>query len=634
MGTIADLLNTAMRDFVRFTGDGLPNEPAGRPLPVGDPASGQYNPTKKQIREAFRGLADAADGLIDPAAEAAESADQAAEDAIQTALDRAATGAGLAAANLAKAGAEAARDATALLATVSKAYSKTTLAAAIADALADLSAGATFAATGEDVNIVGFYVVETGPVARLLFPLPTAAFLSFIQFIAPEGFVWAVLNKLGQAAVGVKDDGTFAAKKAQIAAVTGVNTINGIAFSDLANPTLPSTLKGKFLSGVVHIGVYGQSLSRGFGAVPPKSTTQNYDSLRFNTGVRPDDGTGVITSFVPLIETEDSNHGETPASGLADTVKQLILAENGLAYTDHDYKLLLSADGLSGQRLSLLSDPAGVPYLRLVASMQAGFDLAQAQNDPYSFAALHFVHGNGDYQFSTAFETYVTGLEALRLQAEASANEITGRSDTVPMILSQVASHKVYGKAYPTIALAQREAARRYDDIYLAGPTYHLPFDHEDDLHLTADGERDLGVILGIAEKRVINDQIDWKPVDAIAKEAQGKIATVTFSVPSGKLVFDTTTVAEIENYGFNLFDAAGDEVTIVSVSIVGPDMVKIVAAVDILSGFKLQYGFYGTGTTGPVDGPRGNLRDTQGDTISVDSYAAHNRCIMFEEIF
>ena len=54
MGTIADLLNTAMRDFVRFTGDGLPNEPVGRPLPVGDPASGEFNPPKKQVRDAFR----------------------------------------------------------------------------------------------------------------------------------------------------------------------------------------------------------------------------------------------------------------------------------------------------------------------------------------------------------------------------------------------------------------------------------------------------------------------------------------------------------------------------------------------------------------------------------------------------
>lgn len=42
-----------LRDHVRYTGDGLPNEPVGHPLPVGDPASGTYNPSKLDLREAF-----------------------------------------------------------------------------------------------------------------------------------------------------------------------------------------------------------------------------------------------------------------------------------------------------------------------------------------------------------------------------------------------------------------------------------------------------------------------------------------------------------------------------------------------------------------------------------------------------
>ncbi len=67
MGTIADLLNTAMRDFQRYSGDGLPGEPVGRPLPFGDPASGQFNPPKKQVREAFLAIAETADVLTDAA---------------------------------------------------------------------------------------------------------------------------------------------------------------------------------------------------------------------------------------------------------------------------------------------------------------------------------------------------------------------------------------------------------------------------------------------------------------------------------------------------------------------------------------------------------------------------------------
>lgn len=80
MGTIADLLNSAMRDFQRYTGDGLPNEPVGRPLPVGDPASGEFNPPKRRVRDALLALAEVADGLIDPSAAAVAAAEQAAED--------------------------------------------------------------------------------------------------------------------------------------------------------------------------------------------------------------------------------------------------------------------------------------------------------------------------------------------------------------------------------------------------------------------------------------------------------------------------------------------------------------------------------------------------------------------------
>lgn len=61
MPTTADRV---FRDFVRYTGDGLANEPVGTPLPVGDPASAVHNPRKADIRQAMNellGLADLTD---------------------------------------------------------------------------------------------------------------------------------------------------------------------------------------------------------------------------------------------------------------------------------------------------------------------------------------------------------------------------------------------------------------------------------------------------------------------------------------------------------------------------------------------------------------------------------------------
>ena len=65
--------NEVFRDFVRFTGDGLPNEPVGHPLPIGDPRSGVHNPKKADIREVFVG-ADLARDEAEAARDAAVAA--------------------------------------------------------------------------------------------------------------------------------------------------------------------------------------------------------------------------------------------------------------------------------------------------------------------------------------------------------------------------------------------------------------------------------------------------------------------------------------------------------------------------------------------------------------------------------
>lgn len=80
--------NEVWRDFVRFTGDGLPNEPVGHGLPTGDPSSGEHSPKKWEIRDWAGGMQISLD-----------RAEDAADLAMQAALD--VQGASLYAANVA-----------------------------------------------------------------------------------------------------------------------------------------------------------------------------------------------------------------------------------------------------------------------------------------------------------------------------------------------------------------------------------------------------------------------------------------------------------------------------------------------------------------------------------------------------
>lgn len=60
--------NIVWRDHVRYTGDGLPNEPVGKPAPIGDETSGIHNPKKPEIRDWGYGIqvqADRAEAAAD-----------------------------------------------------------------------------------------------------------------------------------------------------------------------------------------------------------------------------------------------------------------------------------------------------------------------------------------------------------------------------------------------------------------------------------------------------------------------------------------------------------------------------------------------------------------------------------------
>ena len=77
MALLAQLANEYLREHNRYSGDGKPGAPAA-PLPVGDPQSGRYNPSKQDLRRIF-GAVD--DTLV--AALAAQAAAEAARDLAQ-----------------------------------------------------------------------------------------------------------------------------------------------------------------------------------------------------------------------------------------------------------------------------------------------------------------------------------------------------------------------------------------------------------------------------------------------------------------------------------------------------------------------------------------------------------------------
>jgi hypothetical protein len=438
------------------------------------------------------------------------------------------------------------------------------------------------------------------------------------------GRAWALVDSAGGIPLAVRDDGTVETKALE------AETLNGVSVSSFISPGGgsggASTLyKGNFSAEVMGVFSHGQSLSVGADATPPLTTTQRFDNLKFAGGVRTGDSGTPYTSLVALTETQNSTLGETPIAGMTDAIKELILSESGLAYTAQNYQMLGTAPGAGGTPISGLVKGTG-PYTRLIADLTNGLSLANAAGKTYKAGATTWTQGESDYNGNTPAATYKTALEQLALDLDTDAKAITGQTQDFPLITYQTWAHGTYG--YPTnpyIAYAQLDVAKSNTRIHMATPLYFFR-NGAGFVHLTPTESKWLGAYYGLVYKRVVIDGERWLPVHPISTTKQGAIALLKFHVPSLPLVLDTVLMTLKTNYGFQLFDSGGAALTISSVSLVGPDTLKIVAAATIPAGAYVRYG----------TSAGGNLRDSQGETIVFGgdglNKKMHNWCVLFTQ--
>ena len=390
---------------------------------------------------------------------------------------------------------------------------------------------------------------------------------------------------------------------------------------------------------ITHILSYGQSLSQGFFNKPVLSTGQRYTSLRFAGGVRVQNGVQVegpalsYRNFVPLTETRFDTEAETPTSGTLDMTMQLIEQENLQDHSTLPYRFLGSAPGEGAMDVDELSPP-GPFYSNLVRDITEARRLAAAEGKTYGVGAVTWTQGESDDAIDTPIPDYVTKLRHLRSDIDHDAKAITGQSADVEMIAYQLATHRSFGQPFPHTALALLEASHEDPHIHLAVPMYL--FRYVDGRHTDNESSQWLGAYYGLVLKRVLIDHETWTPLEPTSWRREGDVATLLFKVPVPPLRWDTTQVAGNTNYGFMLRLPSGQPLPIRSVSIVGPDRVQITADGAIPAGTEVEYAFEGQGFAGNRFGPRGNLRDSQGDAIQFDNgrelKRMDNWCVIFHE--
>ena len=107
----------------------------------------------------------------------------------------------------------------------------------------------------------------------------------------------------------------------------------------------------------------------------------------------------------------------------------------------------------------------------------------------------------------------------------------------------------------------------------------------------------------------------------------------IALNIPKPPLTFDTVKVAKADNYGFSVVTPEGRN--ILKEAYLLNDTVHILCT-EKAKGCKVRYAVNGEYMkSGRLHGPRGNLRDSQGDSLTIivkgEKYPIHNWCYQFD---
>lgn len=358
---------------------------------------------------------------------------------------------------------------------------------------------------------------------------------------------------------------------------------------------------------------YGQSLSNGVSSLPLISTARRFSQDVMFSGLteayNPSDN---YTSLVPLAEgtvtISASDCGESPLSGMAEQLHEIGYAG----------AFICTASGFPGATIAQLSKGGGSNYTNFINTVTNGRKRARELSQQFKVRAFTWMQGEAD----GANATYAAQMNTLRNDLDADIKLITLQTDDVWMLSYQLPRAK--------IGLAQLDAADTYSKIRVAMPMYQLPT--VDGVHLTNAASKVAGAYFGLAYDAIIVDgNTSWQPLKCTANSVASTVIDLTYN-PVGALTLDTTIVAPQTNSGFRLVDSGGSPLTISSVALLNATTVRITAASPVPAGAKVYYGF-----ADPTDHTaglaKGNLRDSQGDSIVFDTggvnYAMHNWAVL-----
>lgn len=389
---------------------------------------------------------------------------------------------------------------------------------------------------------------------------------------------------------------------------------------------------------VICIPVYGQSYALGEEA---KRIT-NYDSLRINYDGRIVtekmnyvfgyfDHSSRLKQFVKRLLHYDRKAFELSVYGMAES----LITELG-----GDTILCIFPGGHGQNTITQLSKPSPC-YYKFIEEIDYAYHKAQELGWDFQVPAVCWMQGESDI-VEYPDTDYKELFHQMYNNLNTDIKQVTHQTNDIRIICYQSSALTKAEKYEPNnfngtesrTPEIQMELVRDDSLIWAMGPTYLYDFMREA-LHIDAIGQKRIGDLAAKSAFGIIRKEPRFIGLVPIKTDVEGNKVSIIFNVPTPPLCFDTVQVVKADHYGFNIIRQ--DNTDIISDVVLHGDTITITCQESPV-GCRIRYGVNGDFQKGGrLHGPRGNLRDSQGEirkvTINGTTYPQDNWCYIFDNL-
>jgi hypothetical protein len=386
---------------------------------------------------------------------------------------------------------------------------------------------------------------------------------------------------------------------------------------------------------IICIPVYGQSLALGIDAdrITNLDTLANYANGRIVTE-NMDHQFGYYNLNELKLFFQKSFHYQKHAYELTSYGMAQYLVNN----TGEDTLICIFPGGSDGTIISHLGKGTK-PYKKLLHDIKTAYQSATDKGWTFEIPAICWMQGETDVNSYPG-----TNYRELLLQFSKDINNdvklVTKQQKDIEIICYQtnaITRAKQFNPlAYHCIETevpqAQLELIRDDPTFHASGPVYAYDCVNEI-IHIDGLGQKRHGILVALTALDIIKNQNNKRGLLPLKTECHDAEIVIVFQVPSPPLVIDTIQVAKVDCFGFSVITP--DNRNIAKTISLSDDKIHIRCS-EPAHKCRVRYAVNGEYMkSGRLHGPRGNLRDSQGDSLSIKilekDYPVYNWCYQFD---